>query len=324
MTDKELLYIKTIADEGSISKAAKKLYVTQPALSHCLQHTEETLDTQLFVRSSGGLTLTYAGEKYYRFATQVLHLYNDLKMEMTEISRLKKGRISIGTTIFLGTIVLPRILPEFKRLYPNIEVIIQEMTSGEVDEALNMRKLEFAIIHTVPSIPRLEEIHYIPLHRDPFVIAAAPEMDLSRFAEPSADGGLPVMDLRHIMNLPFIGLDRGKRIRKVVNDVFTRFGAVPDTVLTSKSFETARALCARGYGATLLPMEYVSFFPDPHSIEYYAVAPEYMAYWDLCIAVPYEYRSSALIQELIRIVQRECGENPDVNELKNMKGALPV
>ena len=309
MTDKELLYIKTIVDEGSISKAAKKLYVTQPSLSHSLQHAEETLDTKLFVRNASGLTLTYAGEKYYRFATQVLHLYNDLKMEISEISEMKKGRISIGTTIFLGTMVLPRILPEFKRLYPNIEVIIQEMSSTELDEALNMRKMEFAIIHTVSSIPRAEDIHYIPLHRDPFVIVATPEMGLSRYAEASVTSDLPMVDLRYIMNMPFIGLDRGKRIRRVVNDIFTRFGATPNTVLTSKSFETARHLCAKGYGVTILPNDYVRFFHDQHSMEYYSISPELQPYWDLCIAVPTEYLNSGLVQELIRISRQDFSDS---------------
>ena len=309
MTDKELLYIKTIVDEGSISKAAKKLYVTQPSLSHSLQHAEETLDTKLFVRSPSGLTLTYAGEKYYRFATQVLHLYNDLKMEISEISEMKRGRISVGTTIFLGTMVLPRILPEFKQLYPNIEVVIQEMTSTELDEALNMRKMEFAIIHTVSSIPRLEDIHYIPLHRDPFVVVASPELGLSRFAEASVGSELPMVDLRYIMNMPFIGLDRGKRIRRVVNDIFTRFGATPNTVLTSKSFETARHLCAKGYGVTILPNDYVRFFHDQHSMEYYSISPELQPYWDLCIAVPTEYLSSGLVQELIRISRQDFSDS---------------
>ena len=305
MTDKELLYIKTIVDEGSISKAAKKLYVTQPSLSHSLQHAEETLDTKLFVRSPSGLTLTYAGEKYYRFATQVLHLYNDLKMEISEISEMKRGRISVGTTIFLGTMVLPRILPEFKQLYPNIEVVIQEMTSTELDEALNMRKMEFAIIHTVSSIPRLEDIHYIPLHRDPFVVVASPELGLSRYAEASVGSELPMVDLRYIMNMPFIGLDRGKRIRRVVNDIFTRFGATPNTVLTSKSFETARQLCAKGYGVTILPNDYVNFFQDHNSMEYYSISSELQPYWDLCIAVPTEYLNSGLVQELIRISRQD-------------------
>jgi len=142
MTDKELLYIKTIVDEGSISKAAKKLYVTQPSLSHCLMHAEEALNTKLFLRNPSGLTLTYAGEKYYRFATQVLHLFNDLKMEIADISDMKKGRISVGTTVFLGTIVLPCILPKFKQAYPNIEGG-QSMSKEELKE----RGLNDSITH---------------------------------------------------------------------------------------------------------------------------------------------------------------------------------
>ncbi|MCI7704539.1 MAG: LysR family transcriptional regulator [Clostridiales bacterium] len=310
MTDKELLYIKTIVDEGSISKAARKLYVTQPSLSHCVQHAEEVLDTRLFIRSPSGLTLTYAGEKYYRFATQVLHLYNDLRMEISEISQLKKGRITIGTTIFLGTIVLPRILPEFKRQYPNIEVVISEMTSSELDEALNQRKLELAVMHAIPSIPRYEEIHYTPLKRDFFVVTAAPELGLSRFAEPAQGSDLPLIDLRHILSLPFIGLDRGKRISRVVSDIFTRLGATPNTVLTSKSFETARHLCAKGYGVTILPLDYVRFFPEQTALEYYAISPKLLPYWDLCAAVPDEYGNSGLVQALVRIVTQELGGTP--------------
>ena len=64
MTSRELLYVKTIADEKSISQAAKKLFIAQPSLSQSLQRIEEQLGTQLFNRSVGGLTLTYAGERY--------------------------------------------------------------------------------------------------------------------------------------------------------------------------------------------------------------------------------------------------------------------
>ena len=66
MTTRELLYIKTIADEGSMTRAAQKLFVTQPSLSHCVMNIEQQLGTRLFTRASGGLVLTYAGEKYYR------------------------------------------------------------------------------------------------------------------------------------------------------------------------------------------------------------------------------------------------------------------
>jgi len=309
VTDKELLYIKTIVDEGSISKAAKELCMTQLSLSHSLQHVEESLGTKLFVRGTAGLTLTYAGEKYYRFATQVLHLYNDLKLEISEIDDMKKGRITIGITTYLGTMILPRILPEFKRLYPNIDVEIHELTSNEVDQELSMHKVEFAVIHSIPSIAGLPDVRYIPLHRDQYVIVASPEMGLSRFAEAAPSGDLPMIDLRHVFNLPFISLDRSKRIRRVVNDVFTRYGSQPSVVLTTKSFETARDLCARGYGITMLPLDYLRFSADNLSLEYYAVSPEYLPYWDLCLALPDAYTRSDLVQELSRIVRKEFGDS---------------
>ena len=62
MTTRELLYIKTIADEKSMTRAAQKLFVTQPSLSHCVMTLEQQLGTRLFTRTAGGLVLTYAGE----------------------------------------------------------------------------------------------------------------------------------------------------------------------------------------------------------------------------------------------------------------------
>ncbi len=310
MTDKELLYIKAIADEGSISKAAKKLYMTQPSLSHCLQHVEDVLQVKLFRRSPSGIQLTYAGEKYYRFATQVLHLYNNLKMDISDISELKRGRITIGTTIFLGAIVLPQILPAFRRVFPNVEVVIHESTSSELDDALAQQQLEFAIVHTVPSIPCIENVQYTLIHRDPFVVAATPEMGLSRYAETVPGDEFPLIDLHHLLSLPFIGLDRGKRIHQVVNDIFTRFGTQPTTILTSKSFETARQLCASSYGVTILPLDYIRFFPDRQALEYYAISPEYLPYWDLCAALPNEYSQSRLIKELIRFIREAFSDTP--------------
>lgn len=311
MTDKELLYIKTIADEGSISKASKKLYMTQPSLSHCLQHVEEVLNTQLFVRSPFGLTLTYAGEKYYRFATQVLNLYNNFQMEITDISELKKGRITIGTTFFLGSIILPRILPELKSQFPNIEVIIQEMTADANEEAVVMRKIDFSVIHKLPEYTVSEDVLCSRLRRFPFVVVASSQFDLSRYVISGIAGPFPTVDLSRILDLPFISLARGKRIRQVSDGIFSRLGASPNTVLTTKSFDTAYSLSAQGYGIALLPWDYIHYFKGRQPVEYYLVGEEYLPYWDLCIEIPSEYRSSRLTQHLTQIVQKHFSEMPE-------------
>ena len=72
MTTKELLYVKTVADEHNISKAAKKLFMAQPSLSQSIQRIEESIGMPLFHRTTTGLTLTFAGERYYHMAAQVV------------------------------------------------------------------------------------------------------------------------------------------------------------------------------------------------------------------------------------------------------------
>lgn len=91
MTSKELLYVKTIAEEKNISKAAQKLFVAQPSLSQSLQRIEDALGTRLFNRTAGGLTLTYAGEKYYQMAAQILKMYDDFETEVSDINNLRPG-----------------------------------------------------------------------------------------------------------------------------------------------------------------------------------------------------------------------------------------
>ena len=93
MTTRELLYIKTIADEGSMTRAAQKLFVTQPSLSHCVMTLEQQLGTRLFTRTAGGLVLTYAGEKYYRMACEVLRVYAAFESEINEERAAKEDVI---------------------------------------------------------------------------------------------------------------------------------------------------------------------------------------------------------------------------------------
>ena len=133
MTSRELLYVKTIADEKSITKAAQKLYLTQPSLSHCVASIEKQLGTRLFRRTSGGLVLTYAGEKYYRMACEVLRVYAAFESEISEESELERGRVTLGITNYLACDLLPRMLPRFHREHPGIELRVIEETTDELE-----------------------------------------------------------------------------------------------------------------------------------------------------------------------------------------------
>src|SRR5699024_2838314 len=106
MNERELLYIKTIADTKSISKAAEELFIAQPSLSQALQRIEKELGTHLFIREPRGMKLTYAGEKYYLMAKEILDIYSDFKSEITHINELKSGRLVIGVARYMGMNIL--------------------------------------------------------------------------------------------------------------------------------------------------------------------------------------------------------------------------
>ena len=154
MTSRELEYIKTVADEKSISAAARKLYIAQPSLSQSLQRIEENLDAHLFNRTPSGLTLTYAGKRCYQMACQVLKIYSDFETEISDIKQLKSGRIVMGTTNHLGTVILPKILPEFKTNSPSIELDIRRrLIPGKLEEQVLTGAMDFALLHAPKLAP---------------------------------------------------------------------------------------------------------------------------------------------------------------------------
>ena len=192
MTSRELEYIKTVADEKSISAAARKLYIAQPSLSQSLQRIEENLDAHLFNRTPSGLTLTYAGKRCYQMACQVLKIYSDFETEISDIKQLKSGRIVMGTTNHLGTVILPKILPEFKTNSPSIELDIREDNTGKLEEQVLTGAMDFALLHA----PKLAPNHYwiMNFYQKPLVIALAQGHPLIQKAKEKT--GLSIPGLR--------------------------------------------------------------------------------------------------------------------------------
>ena len=283
MTQKELLYVKTIAEEKSISKAAKKLYITQPSLSQAIQRIEETLGIELFMRTTRGLILTYAGERYYQLATKILKMYEDFEIEISDINNLKTGRISIGITTYLATYVLPIVLPEFKAICPFIDVYIFEKNSTELESSLLLGEVDFAIMHE-PTKINCAQINYEPLLKDPFLLTINPNHPLVNEGKHLPGYNYPLIDLRLFKNEPFIMLNKEQRIRHVVDKIFKKANLEPKITLTLKNFETAKRLASEGLGATFIPLQYSKISSSDFKPAYFYIDEFYEASWTMCIA----------------------------------------
>lgn len=322
MTERELLYVKTIADEQSISKAAAKLFLSQPSLSKCLLKIEEALGTKLFKRTNTGLVLTFAGERYYQVATQIMRIYDDFEIEVNDINSFKKGRITFGITIYLATLLLPEILPLFKQQYPNIEVIIIEKNTTDLEKSLSSGEIDFAIMHTYPfyEVPSNLNIDFHSIAKDPFLLATKKGHPLGKYAVESEGFSHPRIDLTLFANEPFIMLSRWQRIRQVSDLILEKANIKPFVALTTKSYETARRLACKGIGVTFVPQQYLQIFSGIYQQELYSIDEIYTPYWNLCVAVQKNVYISKAAQAFIKMVNGKYGSSQsDLNLLYQPK-----
>ena len=286
MTEKELVYFKKIAELRSFSAAARELFISQSSLSQCVANLENELGAQLFVRGTKGLTLTEAGESYYKTACEILDIYHDFTQEVSEFNELKRGKIKLGIPTYLSLILLPVLLPKFKQMYPGIEVELVEKNSTELEEMLLNSLLDFAIVHRIPDSDEAGSTEeFTTLTSNPFMIVL-PHGDPAGKYSASIDlkTGLPTLDLRHIKNHPFLMVARSNRLRMFIDYIIQQADITPNVVLTTRNYETARRLACAGMGATLIPWEYRGIFGGMEGADYYAISEGYKTVWDTSIA----------------------------------------
>ena len=175
MNLKQALYIKTIAEEGSITAAAKKLYVSQPSLSQMLKLIEEEIGLPLFERSP--FRPTYAGERYLHAATIMLNTNEILNNELQEIRQEDSGRLRLGISRQRAARILPVVLPVFMKNHPHVVLELHEEGSATLEQMLSEGELDLAFASTNPSAPGL---NYLLIQRETIGILSGPDSELVR------------------------------------------------------------------------------------------------------------------------------------------------
>jgi LysR family transcriptional regulator, regulator for metE and metH len=145
MEIRHLKLIRTIADEGTITKAIDKLHLTQSALSHQLREAEDQLGTKIFDRLNKRMVLTKAGHRLYDLATEILSKMDQAKLEINQMVFGESGEIRLSAECFSTYNWLPAVMKRFHHLYPNVDLQInvaathyplQKLLAGELDLAL--------------------------------------------------------------------------------------------------------------------------------------------------------------------------------------------
>ena len=260
----ELEYVYEVYKEKNFTRAAEKLYITQPALSMAIQKVEEKLGMPIFDRGSRPLSLTEAGEAYVQHILNVRQLETELNQQIQDIKELDTGRITIGGSHYLNAYILPQILAGFMRQYPKVEVILQEASSAELSEKLEKQEIDLTY-HCSPEFIR--DFERYPAFHDHILLAVPKELDYYRAKTANAgaalsaeevtqgkhlEEGCPTVPLSAFRDLPFILLSRGNNLYERSIRMFDEAGFTPKTKMNLSQLVTAYHLADAGSGATFV------------------------------------------------------------------------
>ena len=133
---KYIKYIYEIYENQSFSKAAKKLYISQPALSSIIKKAEDELQLPIFDRSTNPISLTKAGEYYIAAIKEIIEIENRVKYKFKELRTSIEDSFSIGGSTFFCTHVLPNLVDAFTDLYSNYSIKVIEANADELSKCL--------------------------------------------------------------------------------------------------------------------------------------------------------------------------------------------
>ena len=276
----QLQYIVTTAQEKSISKAAKKLYISQPSLTLSIQNLEKELGVVLFERTRGALSLTYAGQLYYDWALNTLHSREQLGARIDDIKEQTSHQIRLGISPHRSTILLPAILPDFYAQFPKSELRIEERPTYQLRALMEEEKLDLII-----DVPQPDTLNYqnILLAQEHLVLAV-PESFIKKLPEISPEAHMittdpskvtnEVVDLQCFGELPFFMQTEPQNLAAQSRRIYESAGFFPRTRLVCNNISTALDLVKSQLGIVLAPEIYSLPGHAQEGVRYFRMDPQ--------------------------------------------------
>ncbi len=245
MEFRQLHYVIQIANERNFSRAAEKLHIAQPSLSQQLSKLEKELGVLLFKRSTNSVELTHAGDVFVKKAQQIVDMTDQLRREMEDIADMRKGRLVVGSLPMTGAHVLPHVLPVFREAFPNIEIVLIEETTRQLEQLTASGGTDVSLL----SLPLIEpSLAYLPVIEEGICLAVPPDHPLAQpqYRDKEISVGL-------LKDEPFVLLKKGQGFRLIAHDLCAAAGFDPRVVFESANIDTVQALVAAGMGVAFLP-----------------------------------------------------------------------
>src|SRR6266566_994467 len=237
----QLEFFIKVVEEGSFSKAAERVFRTQPAVSIAIRRLEEEIGAPLFERSQKTPALTDVGQVVYDYAKRILSLRDQALDGVAELKSLKRGRVRIGANESTSHYLLPQLILDYRKRYPQVKVEIFGHSSDHLSREVLDGNVDFALMAFEPVDSDLESF---PVLKDELVLIMHPEHHLAKRQS---------VAIEDLGNEPFLAHNVKTGSRHKVMETFAQHHTPLNITLELATIETIKRFVQLKIGLAFVP-----------------------------------------------------------------------
>lgn len=252
MTIRHMKIFVSVCIEESITLAAKKLYISQPAVSTAIKELEAFYGTPLFDRISKKLYLTDAGKTVYHYAIHINSLFKELESSLKSSESI--GQLKIGSSITIGTHLMPDYIKGFSKCFPNIQVHVTIDSSDVIEKLVLDNELDFALIEGIVHSENIISKDFI---QDELIVICDLDNPLLRKENVSVDD---------LSNQQFLMREKNSGTRELAESILSLHNISINPLWESTSTEAIIHGVSKGIGISILSLQLVQNYIDINQV----------------------------------------------------------
>jgi LysR family transcriptional regulator, transcription activator of glutamate synthase operon len=237
----QINYFQAVAKAQHITRAAKQLSISQPALSRSIAKLEDELGVQLFDRKGRNVCLNRYGKMFLNRVEQSIKQIEIGKQEIWDEIHPDNGTISLSFLPSLGISVVPEIISSYHKKHPNVKFQLNQASNRQIVDQLKSRKVDLALITLLQED---KEVIFQPLLKEELYLIVSKDHWLATYNE---------IDLKMIENEPFISFKNINELQIIINHFCKKAGFSPNVVFEGEEIGTISGLVGAKLGVSLVP-----------------------------------------------------------------------
>jgi DNA-binding transcriptional LysR family regulator len=230
MADRRLQVFHTVARLLSFTKAAESLHMTQPAVTFQVRQLEEQFNTRLFDRTHNRISLTEAGQRVYEYADRIFDLYAEMENAVRDMTGEISGMLVIGASTTIAEYMLPSLLGDFKKQYPDINVHLKVSNSDGIVSMVENNDIDLGVVEA----PVLNKNLVVEECRKDRLVAIVPPQHALASQQSVA--------VKELLENAYIAREEGSGTREVIQEYLAELGLQVSDVHVSMELGSPEAI----------------------------------------------------------------------------------